>query len=87
MFQFEAQIQQSSLCDRSAHGCRCSIASGSEVLSHGFLCCLFLDFYPVFAQRMTQMEGFADWWKEQVIERGKQQEKHWMAAMKNAVSE
>lgn len=49
--------------------------------------CLFLDYDPIFAQRMTQMPGLADWWKEQAVERGKQKDTHWTTSLKDQVSE
>ena len=49
--------------------------------------CIFLDYDPAFAQRMTQMQGLADWWKEQAMERGKQKDAHWTTSLKDQVSE
>ncbi len=49
--------------------------------------CLYLAFDPVYAQRVSHMQGLGDWWKQQAIERGEQLEKHWTAAMKDAVEE
>jgi MOSC domain-containing protein YiiM len=48
--------------------------------------CLYLDFDPAFAQRMAQMHGLGDWWKQQAIERGEQLKKHWTATMKDFVT-
>lgn len=48
--------------------------------------CLYLDFDPQFAQRMTQMVGLADWWKAQASERSQQRNEHWTAAMKDQTS-
>ena len=44
--------------------------------------CLYLDFDPDLAQRMAQMPGLANWWKEQAKERTEQLNAHWMASMK-----
>lgn len=49
--------------------------------------CLYLAFDPTYAQRISQMKGLGDWWKQQASERGEQLEKHWTAAMKDAVEE
>lgn len=42
---------------------------------------------PVFAHKMTQMQGLADWWKERAIERSENLKEHWMATMKDSVTE
>jgi MOSC domain-containing protein YiiM len=49
--------------------------------------CLYLEFDPAFAQRITQMPGLGDWWKQEVIERHKQLHEHWTASMKDSVAE
>ncbi len=45
--------------------------------------CMYLSFDPSFAQRMTQMQGLGDWWKEQAADRQKHPDTHWTATMKN----
>lgn len=49
--------------------------------------CLYLEFDPAFAQRVTQMPGLDNWWKQEVIERHKQLDEHWTASMKDSVAE
>lgn len=49
--------------------------------------CFYLAFDPEYAQRMTQMQGLGNWWKQQAIERGEQQNQHWTATMKDSVTE
>ena len=44
--------------------------------------CLYLDFDPLYAERMQQMSGLADYWKEVATERLANQRDHWMAKMK-----
>lgn len=44
--------------------------------------CLYLDFDPLYAERMQQMRGLADYWKEVATERLANQRDHWMAKMK-----
>lgn len=44
--------------------------------------CLYLDFEPAYAERMQQMPGLADWWKELARERLANQREHWTTTMK-----
>ncbi|MEZ4736565.1 MAG: MOSC domain-containing protein [Caldilineaceae bacterium] len=44
--------------------------------------CLYLDFDPVYAQRMQEMQGLAAWWKELAAERLANQPNHWTTTMK-----
>lgn len=43
--------------------------------------CLYLDFDPVYAARMVQMQGLADWWKELVVEKQARLGDHWTETM------
>ena len=43
--------------------------------------CIYLEFDPLYAQRVAQMQGLGHWWKEQVIERAIKQGEHWTATM------
>jgi MOSC domain-containing protein YiiM len=45
--------------------------------------CLYLQFDPSYAERVLQMQGLSDWWKEQVSERLTQRGTHWTASMKD----
>lgn len=45
--------------------------------------CLYLQFDPGFSERVLQMRGLSDWWKQQVLERQSQRGKHWTASMKD----
>jgi MOSC domain-containing protein YiiM len=44
--------------------------------------CLYLDFDPAYAERMRQMQGLADWWKELANERRTNLRDHWTMTMK-----
>ncbi len=44
--------------------------------------CFFLEFDPVYAQRVTQMKGLATWWKEQFAEKLAKQLGHWSDELK-----
>ena len=44
--------------------------------------CLYLNFDPTYAERMQQMPGLADWWKELARERLANQRDHWTMTMK-----
>lgn len=44
--------------------------------------CFYLDFAPAYAERMQQMPGLADWWKEQARERLTKERDHWTTTMK-----
>jgi hypothetical protein len=44
--------------------------------------CLYLNFDPVYAARMVQMQGLVDWWKELVVEKQARLGDHWTETMK-----
>jgi MOSC domain-containing protein YiiM len=44
--------------------------------------CVYLEFDPDYARRITEMQGMAAWWKEQMSERLEKLNEHWTAAMK-----
>lgn len=43
--------------------------------------CVYLSFDPDYASQMAQMEGLGDWWKELVIEKQEENDKHWTETM------
>ncbi len=44
--------------------------------------CMYLNFDPTYARRLSQMEGLGSWWKEQVLEKLEKQADHWTSTMK-----
>ena len=45
--------------------------------------CIYLDFDPVYANRMIGMAGIGEWWRQQAAERLTVRDKHWTASMQN----
>lgn len=45
--------------------------------------CMYLNFEPAFAQRMTQMPALTDWWKQQAAEKLSAHDAHWTASMQH----
>jgi MOSC domain-containing protein YiiM len=45
--------------------------------------CMYLSFDPIYAQRIGQMQGLGEWWKEQVREKQQKRGEHWTATMKD----
>jgi MOSC domain-containing protein YiiM len=45
--------------------------------------CIYLDFDPVYAARIIEMAGLAEWWKEQMTEKLGKVKEHWTATMKD----
>lgn len=43
---------------------------------------MFLEYDTEFLQKMQDMEGLEDWWKEQALERLAQRQEHWTAELK-----
>jgi MOSC domain-containing protein YiiM len=44
--------------------------------------CAYLQFDPIYARRIIEMPGIAEWWKEQMIEKLEKRNEHWTATMK-----
>ena len=44
--------------------------------------CMYLDFDPAYAQRIVEMIGIAQWWRQQAMEKLAEEDEHWTATMK-----
>ncbi len=45
--------------------------------------CMYLDFDPSYARAVLNMQGLDPWWKDQIREKLRRQEKHWTSTMKD----
>jgi MOSC domain-containing protein YiiM len=45
--------------------------------------CFYLQFDPHYAERVTQMEGLVDWWKQQMREKRERGRDHWSTTVKD----